>query len=63
VQSQIAADSTTGRSALGVTTIDGIVILTGTVPTPNVVDHVKQVVEQVRDVRGVDATALQISTI
>src|SRR5580765_4138591 len=35
VRSQIAADSTTQRSELGVTTINGIVILTGTVPAPN----------------------------
>ena len=48
VQSQIAADSTTQRSALAVTTINGIVILTGTVPAPNVVEHVKDVVQQVQ---------------
>lgn len=63
VQSQIAADRTTQRAALGVTTINGIVILTGTVPAPNVVEHVKDVVQQLQDVRGVDATAVKVSAI
>jgi hypothetical protein len=39
------------------------VILTGTVANPDVVQHVKEVVQQVRDVRGVDATAVQVSAI
>jgi osmotically-inducible protein OsmY len=63
VQSQIAEDTLSQRSTLDVTTINGVVILTGTVANPDVVQHVKEVVQQVRDVRGVDATAVQVSAI
>jgi len=63
VQSQLASDSLTQRAALAVTTIDGVVILTGTAPNAGVVEHLKQVVQQVRDVRGVDATAVKVSSI
>ena len=60
VQSQIAADAQGAN--LSVTTINGVVILTGTVPSPDAVEHVKQVVQQVKDVKGVDATAVRVSS-
>ncbi len=59
VQSQIAADA--AGSQLAVSTINGVVILTGSVPTADAVEHVKQVAQQVKDVKGVDATAVRVS--
>ena len=59
VQSQIATDA--AGSQVSVNTINGVVILTGTVPTAEAVDHVKQVAQQVKDVKGVDATAVRVS--
>ena len=61
VKSQIAADSAGQAANLSVTTINGVVILTGTVPSADAVEHVKQVVQQVKDVKGVDATAVRVS--
>jgi len=61
VQSQIAADTSSQGANLAVTTINGVVILTGTVPSADAVEHVKQVVQQVNDVKGVDATAVRVS--
>jgi osmotically-inducible protein OsmY len=61
VQSQIASDSVSQAANLAVTTINGVVILTGTVPNADAVEHVKQVVQQVKDVKGVDATAVRVS--
>ncbi len=62
VKSQIAADSAGQAANLAVTTINGVVILTGTVPTADAVEHVKQVVQQVQNVKGVDATAVRVSS-
>jgi len=59
VQSQIATDA--AGAAVQVNTINGVVILTGTVPTADAVEHVKQVAQQVKDVKGVDATAVRVS--
>jgi hypothetical protein len=61
VQSQIAADSAGASTNLSVNTINGVVILTGTAPSADAVDHVKQVVQQVKDVKGVDTTAVKLS--
>ena len=61
VQSQIAADTTGQGANLAVTTLNGVVILTGTVPSADAVEHVKQVAQQVKDVKGVDATAVRVS--
>jgi len=62
VKSEIASDAAASGTALEVTTINGVVILTGTVPTPDAVEHVKQVVQQVKDVKGVDATGVKVSS-
>jgi len=62
VQSQIASDVADQGAALKVTTINGVVILTGTVPTVDAVEHVKQVVQQIKDVKGVDATAVRVAS-
>jgi hyperosmotically inducible periplasmic protein len=62
VQSKIAADTADQGADLEITTINGVVILTGTVPTAAAAEHVKQVVQQVKDVKGVDATAVRVSS-
>jgi osmotically-inducible protein OsmY len=59
VQSQIAADP--AGAQLAVNTINGVVILTGTVPSADAIQQVKQAAQQVKDVKGVDATAVRVS--
>jgi osmotically-inducible protein OsmY len=61
-QSKIAADTAGQGAALAVTTINGVVILTGTAPSTDTVEHVKQAVQQIKDVKGVDATAVKVSS-
>ena len=61
VQSQLDADTASQGGGLGVNTINGVVILTGTAPNAEVVEHAKQVAQQVRGVKGVDATAVKVS--
>ena len=61
VESQIAASQAGGGTDLSVTTVNGIVILTGTAASSEVIDHVKRSVQSLKDVRGVDTTAVQIS--
>jgi hypothetical protein len=60
VQSQLDADTAGQGASLNVTTINGVVILKGTVPNAGVVEHAKQVAQQVRGVKGVDATAVKL---
>lgn len=62
VKSQIAADASGQGADIAVTTINGVVVLSGTAPTPDVLEHVKQVVRQVKDVKDVDASAVKISS-
>ena len=62
VQSQLDADAAGQGGSLNVTTINGVVILKGTVPSADVVEHAKQVAQQVRGVKGVDATAVKLSS-
>ena len=62
VQTQIAAATADAGARIAVNTINGLVILTGTAPSADVVEHVKQVVQQVRNVQGVDATAVHVSS-
>lgn len=62
VQSQLDADTASQGGALAVNTINGVVIMTGTVPNAEIVDHAKQVAQQVRGVKGVDATAVKVAT-
>ena len=62
VKSQIAANASGQGADIAVTTIHGVVVLSGTAPTPDVLEHVMQVVRQIKDVRGVDASAVMISS-
>src|ERR1700686_1948841 len=59
VKSQIAADSSNKGANVGVTTTNGVVVLTGPLATQDAIDHVKGVAEKVKDVKSVDASALK----
>ena len=61
VKSQLAADSIGKDVDIGVTTTQGIVVLTGTVLTQDAIDHAKGVAEKVKDVKSVDTSAMMIS--
>jgi hyperosmotically inducible protein len=62
VKSEIAADSISKGVDVGVTTTNGVVVLSGTLATQDVIDHVKGVAEKVKDVKSVDTSALKITT-
>jgi hyperosmotically inducible protein len=62
VKSGIAADSSSKDANVGVTTTNGVVVLTGTLATQDAIDHVKGVAEKVEDVKSVDTSALKITS-
>jgi len=61
VKSKIASNSP--GTTVDVTTTNGMVALAGSVPNADAVAQVKQVAEQVRDVKGVDTSGLIVSNI
>jgi hyperosmotically inducible protein len=61
VKSQLAAGSIGKDVDIGVTTTNGIVVLTGTVLTQDAIDHARGVAEKVKDVKSVDTSAMMIS--
>ena len=62
VKSQFAADSISKDVDIGVTTTQGVVVLTGALVTQDAIDHVRNVAEQVRDVKSVDTSAMTITS-
>lgn len=62
LKSQFAADSISKDVDIGVTTMQGVVVLTGTLVTQDAIDHVKNVAEKVKDVKSVDASAMKIAS-
>jgi hyperosmotically inducible protein len=62
VKSEIAADSGSKDANVGVTTTNGVVVLTGTMATQDAIDHVKGVAAKVKDVKSVDTSALKITS-
>jgi hyperosmotically inducible protein len=62
VKSQFAADSISKDVDIGVTTTQGVVVLTGTLVTQDAIDHVRNVAEQVKDVKSVDTSAMKITS-
>jgi hyperosmotically inducible protein len=62
LKSQFAADSISKDGDIGVTTTQGVVVLTGTLVTQDAIDHVKNVAEKVKDVKSVDASAMTITS-
>jgi len=61
VKSEIAADGSQDAN-VGVTTTNGVVVLTGTLATQDAIDHLKGVAEKVQDVKSVDTSALKITS-
>jgi hyperosmotically inducible protein len=62
LKSQFAADSISKNVDIGVTTTQGVVVLTGTLVTQDAIDHVKNVAEKVKDVKSVDISAMKITS-
>jgi hyperosmotically inducible protein len=62
LKSQFAADSISKDVDIGVTTTQGMVVLTGTLVTQDAIDHVKNVAEKVKDVKSVDTSAMKITS-
>jgi hyperosmotically inducible periplasmic protein len=62
LKSQFAADSISKDVDIGVTTTQGVVVLTGTLVTQDAIDHVKNVAEKVKDVKSVDTSAMKITS-
>ena len=62
LKSQFAADRISKDVDIGVTTTQGVVVLTGTLVTQDAIDHVKNVAENVKDVKSVDTSALKITS-
>jgi len=58
VKSEIAGDTLTKDVTIGVTTTRGVVALTGSLASQDAIDHVKDAVGKVKDVKSVDTTAL-----
>jgi hyperosmotically inducible protein len=62
LKSQFAADSISKNVDIGVTTTQGVVVLTGTLATQDAIEHVKNVAEKVEDVKSVDTSAMKITS-
>jgi hyperosmotically inducible periplasmic protein len=63
VKSRLAADNVSKDANIGVTTNQGVVVLTGTLASQDAVDHVKQLAQNVQDVKSVDASALKVVSV
>lgn len=62
VKAEILANSVFKAFKVGVTTKDGFVTLTGTLPNQDAIDLVKMIAEKVKGVKSVDASALVIGS-
>jgi hyperosmotically inducible protein len=63
VKSAIAADSLSKDFNIGVTTIHGVVVLTGNLASQDAIDRVKDVAGKVKDVKSVDTSALILASL
>ena len=61
MKSRLAADNISKDANIGVTTTQGVVVLTGTLATQDAVDHVKDLAQNVPDVKSVDTSALKVT--
>ena len=59
VKSEILADSVSKGFKVGVKTVNGVVMLHGTLPNEDAVAHVKDLAEKVEGVKSVDTTRLK----
>jgi BON domain len=60
-QSEIAADSSNSGANVAVTSQDGVVILSGTVPSQDALNRVKAAAARVKDVKSVDSSAVIVA--
>jgi hyperosmotically inducible protein len=63
VKSAIAGDSLTRNFNIGVMTIRGVVVLTGSVASQEAIDHVKEVAGKVQGVKSVDTSELILASL
>ena len=63
MKSQIAGDGLSNDTNIGVTTTEGVVALTGNLASQDAIDHVKDVVGKVKDVKSVDTSALVLASL
>jgi hyperosmotically inducible protein len=63
VKSAIAGDSLSRDFNIGVTTIRGVVVLTGSLASQDAIDHVKEVAGKVQGVISVDTSALILASL
>jgi len=63
VRFEIAGDSLAKDVNIGVTTTHGVVVLTGSLPSQDAIDHVKDLAGKVKDVKSVDTSALILASL
>jgi hyperosmotically inducible protein len=63
VKSEMSVDAVGKDVKIGVITTDGVVALTGSLATQDAIDHVRDVVAKVKDVRSVDTSALILANL
>jgi hyperosmotically inducible protein len=63
VKSELAGDSLSKDVNIGVTTTQGVVVLTGSLASQDAIDHVKDVAGKVKDVKSVDTSALILASL
>jgi len=63
VKTAIAGDLVVKDLEIGVSTTDGVVALTGSVATQGAIDQAKDVAAKVKDVKGVDTSALILASL
>lgn len=63
VKSALASDSLSKDFNVGVTTIHGVVVLTGNLASQDAIDQVKAVAGKVKDVKSVDTSALILASL
>ncbi|HWW21694.1 MAG TPA: BON domain-containing protein [Steroidobacteraceae bacterium] len=62
VKSEIMADSVTKGFDVHVKTLHGVVMLRGTLPNKDAIDHVKDIAQKIDHVKSVDTTELRTAT-
>ncbi len=63
VKSAIASEGLASDSSIAVSTIDGVVALSGSVRSQSAIDQVKDVAAKVKDVKGVDTSGLILASL
>ena len=61
VESKIAADTGAQSAQISVTTVQGVVVLSGTAPSSEVLEQVRVAATQVKDVKRVDTSTVTVS--